>query len=263
MNAYLTPKPRLTLVGAGPGDPDLITLKGIKALQQADVVLYDALSCDELLDYAPATAQKIYTGKRAGRHSYKQHEINNLIAVHAFEYGHVVRLKGGDPFVFGRGHEEITAARALGIETAVVPGISSAVAVPAMADIPVTRRYYSQSFWTITATTHEGTLSKDIAIAAQSTATVVVLMGLGKLSQIVEAFQESGKGKTPVAIIQEGTTESQKVATGIIDTIVSQSAQKHMKAPAIIVIGEVAALHHSADNYQMAEYEKQLITKSI
>ena len=156
-------KPYLTLVGAGPGDPELFTLKGVKALSTADVVLYDALVNKDLLDYAPAKAQKVFVGKRAGKHSLKQEEINELIVEYAFNYGHVVRLKGGDPFVFGRGHEEIAYAAAFGIDSSVVPGISSSIAVPEMQKIPVTARGYSESFWVVTGTTKEGELSKDIA----------------------------------------------------------------------------------------------------
>ena len=128
--------PKLTLVGAGPGDPDLITVKGLKALQTADVVLYDALANEVLLEHVPPKCQKIFVGKRADKHTFSQLEINELCVQQALQKGHVVRMKGGDPFVFGRGHEEMMYAREKGIEATVVPGISSAIAVPAMADIP-------------------------------------------------------------------------------------------------------------------------------
>ena len=159
---------KLTLVGAGPGDPDLITVKGIKALQQADVVMYDALVHPDLLDYCRPDALKVYVGKRRGAYSCVQEDINPLIVHYAQQYGHVVRLKGGDSFVFGRGFEEIEFARQHGIETAVVPGLSSSYAVPASAGIPLTTRGLSESFWVVTGTTKAGQFSKDLQLAAQS-----------------------------------------------------------------------------------------------
>ena len=164
---------KLTLVGAGPGDPDLITVKGIKALQQADVVMYDALVHPDLLDYCRPDALKVYVGKRRGAYSCVQEDINPLIVHYARQYGHVVRLKGGDSFVFGRGYEEIEYARQHGIETAVVPGLSSSYAVPAAAGVPLTTRGLSESFWVVTGTTKAGKLATDLRLAAQSSATVV------------------------------------------------------------------------------------------
>src|SRR5688572_15029144 len=148
--------PRLTLVGAGPGDPELITLKGIKAIQAADVVLYDALVSQEILTLIPPEVPALSVGKRAGLHEYTQESINELIVEFAYLYGHVVRLKGGDSFVFGRGSEEIAYAEGHGISSHVVPGISSALAVPASIKIPVTARGISESFWVITGTTKSG-----------------------------------------------------------------------------------------------------------
>src|SRR5690606_17092198 len=177
--------PRLTLVGAGPGDPELITLKGILALGKADVVLYDALVDKSLLKYATEKALKIYVGKRNGSRDNPQEETNQLIVDYALKYGHVVRLKGGDPFVFGRGAEEIEYAQQFGIKTEMVPGITSSSAVPAGQGIPVTKRGVSESFWVITGTTSAGQLSNDLHLAARSTATVVVLMGTKKLGEIV------------------------------------------------------------------------------
>jgi len=165
-------KAKLTLVGAGPGDPDLITLKGIKALRQADVVLYDALISKELLDHAPR-AEKIYVGKRRGIHRFSQEEINEMIVRKALGYGHVVRLKGGDPFVFGRGSEEIEHAQSFGIPTDVIPGISSSLAVPSSIGIPLTKRGISESFWVITGCNSQRELSRDLELAARSTATLV------------------------------------------------------------------------------------------
>lgn len=230
--------PKLSVVGAGPGDPELITIKAVNTLKTAQVVLYDALINRKLLEYAPQ-AKHIFVGKRMGSHRYSQEEINDLIVKCAFERGHVVRLKGGDPFIFGRGSEEVNYARSKGLETAVVSGISSSMAVPANAGIPLTQRGTSESFWVITGTTSRKKLSADVRLAAQSTATVVILMGMGKLKEIVELFSEYGKGNTPVGIIQNGTTVNEKKAFGIIKNIEKVVSDKRISAPAIIVIGEV------------------------
>ncbi len=231
--------PKLTVVGAGPGDPDLITLKAIKVLESADVILYDALINTDLLAYASENTEKIFVGKRKGCYRYQQEQINELIVSRAKSDGHVVRLKGGDPFVFGRGAEEIEYAQKFGVETAMVPGISSAMAVPAYQGIPLTKRNSSESFWVITGTTKNHLLSNDIALAAKSTATVVILMGMAKLDQIIAVFQHENKGDTPIAIIQDGTTAAEKIGFGTIETIGQVVIEKQLSSPAIIVIGDV------------------------
>ncbi|WP_338876882.1 uroporphyrinogen-III C-methyltransferase [Spirosoma sp. SC4-14] len=233
---------KLTLVGAGPGDPDLITVKGIRALQQADVVMYDALVHPELLDHCRPDALKVYVGKRRGAYSCMQEDINPLIVHYARQYGHVVRLKGGDSFVFGRGYEEIEFARQHGIETAVVPGISSSYAVPAAAGIPLTTRGISESFWVVTGTTKAGQLSSDLQLAAQSSATVVVLMGMHKLAEIMGVFIGLGKDEVPVAIIQNGTLADERTVIGTVQTICNRVDESGIGNPAIIVVGEVAQL---------------------
>ncbi len=235
--------PTLTLVGAGPGDPDLITVKGIKALRKADVVLYDALVNPELLMYAP-NARKIYVGKRRGNHSFNQDEINKLIVRSAYKYGHVVRLKGGDPFIFGRGAEELKYAELFGLNTDIVVGLSSSTAVPGNAGISLTERGVSESIWVITGTTRKGSLSKDVALAAGSTATVVILMGMQKLPEIVYAFQNENRGDTPAAIIQEGTSMNEKIGIGVIDSIEEIVDSQSLSSPAIIVVGEVVKNMH-------------------
>ena len=232
-------KSKVTLVGAGPGDPDLLTIKGAKALSEANVVLYDALANEEILVYAPKKSIKIFVGKRKGHHEYTQDQINQLIVDNALTYGHVVRLKGGDPFIFGRGSEEIDYIESFGIPTAVVPGISSSIAVPAYQGVSLTKRGVSESFWVITGTTSDRKLSNDVALAAQSSATVVILMGMSKLSQIVSLFQKENKGETPIAIIQNGTLPNEKIGVGTIDTIVEVAREGNLGSPAIIVIGEV------------------------
>lgn len=231
--------PKLTVVGAGPGDPELITIKAIKAIETADVILYDALINEALLHYASPNAEIIFVGKRKGCYLYQQEQINDLIVSRAKSHGHVVRLKGGDPFIFGRGAEEIDFVRQFGIETSMVPGISSALAVPAYQGIPLTKRGASESFWVITGTTKSHKISADIALAAKSTATVVILMGMGKLDEIVSIFSSEGKGHTPIAIIQNGTTQFEKYGIGTINTIQRIVFEKQLSSPAIIVIGEV------------------------
>lgn len=235
--------PKITLVGAGPGDIELITLKGINALKTADVVLYDALVNKDLLDFAPSNALKIYVGKRNHQHAYTQEQINTLLVDMAYSHGHVVRLKGGDSFVFGRGQEEINFAHSFNIETSVVPGISSSISVPALAGIPVTHRGVSESFWVITGTTKNNQLSNDVLFAAQSNATVVILMGLGKLKEITEIFSKEGKDETAIALIQDGSLPTQKIALGTIHTISAIAEEQQIKAPAVIVIGEVVKQH--------------------
>ncbi|HNO70820.1 MAG TPA: uroporphyrinogen-III C-methyltransferase [Bacteroidia bacterium] len=237
-------QPKLTLAGAGPGDPDLITAKAIQAIGKADVILYDSLINPILLNYAPASVKKIFVGKRNDQPSFKQEHINDLIVDLAFIYGHVVRLKGGDPFVFGRGYEEIEHARLFNIETEVIPGISSSTGVLALNGIPVTHRGLSESFWVVTGTTRTGELSNDIRLAAKSTATVVILMGIKKLHEIIEVYKSAGKSKIPIAIIQNGTLPNEKTIIGTIDTIAEIAQLNNIQSPAIIVVGEVVRLHY-------------------
>ncbi|WP_262246686.1 uroporphyrinogen-III C-methyltransferase [Parapedobacter soli] len=239
MNRY----PKITLVGAGPGDTDLISLKGLKALSKADVILYDALVNEELLDYAPEHALRIFVGKRASHHAFSQSEINKMMVELAQTNGHVVRLKGGDPFVFGRGGEELAFAAENGIPTAVVPGISSAISLAGLQGVPLTHRGVSESFWVITGATSAGTISKDLYAAAHTDATVVVLMGLNKLAEIAHIYQGVGRPKLPIAVIQNGSLPNEKVVLGTIDTIVDRAEQQQISSPAVIIIGEVVAKH--------------------
>ena len=232
------PTPKVSLVGAGPGDPDLLTLKAVKALQNADAVLYDALVNPQILNYAP-DAVKLFVGKRKGCHAYAQEQINELLVSYAKRYGHVVRLKGGDPFVFGRGSEESGYLSKWDIPSEVVPGISSALAVPASKGIPLTHRGVSESFWVLTGTTSNHRLSSDIVLAAKSSATVVILMGMSKLAEIISLFKAEGKENMAVAIIQNGTRENEKKGVGTVATIEKIVGQQKLCNPAIIIIGEV------------------------
>lgn len=231
--------PKLSVVGAGPGDVDLITVKAIKVLKTANVILYDALVNKELLDYINPNAELIFVGKRKGCYRYEQQQINELIIQRANVKGHVVRLKGGDPFIFGRGAEEIEYAAKFGLEVAIVPGISSSMAVAASQNIPVTKRGCAESFWVITGTTKEHKISEDIKLAAKSNATVVILMGMSKLSQIVKLFGAEGKNELPVAVIQDGTTINEKIGIGTVSSIENIVIKKQLSNPAIIVLGEV------------------------
>lgn len=242
-NSDLKKIPKLTLVGAGPGDSELITLKGIKALAEADAILYDALVDTELLNYTKKEAKRVFVGKRAQSHVYAQEEINRLIVQYAFEYGHVVRLKGGDSFIFGRGHEELEYVQSFNIKVEIIPGVSSFYAVPELQHIPLTKRGISESFWVITGTTSNGEISDDISKAAQSEATIVILMGMQKLQEISEILVKSGKAELPAAIIQNGSMPGEKIGMGTVKNLAEISEKNNLGSPAVIVIGEVVSLH--------------------
>ncbi len=246
----MSKQPKLTVVVAGPGDVELITLKAIKTLKQADVVLYDALVNPELLEHVNPMAEMIFVGKRRGCYRYQQEQINELIVARGHSQGHVVRLKGGDPFIFGRGAEEMEYAAEHGLLVEMVPGISSSLAVPAYQNIPLTKRGNSESFWVITGTTKQHKLSTDVALAAKSNATVVVLMGMGKLSEIVALFKQEEKNELPVAIIQNGTTPQEKIGIGTVETIEEVVAESQLSNPAIIVLGSVVKHREQLLNLQ-------------
>jgi len=236
-------KSLLQLVGAGPGDPELITLKALRAIEQADVILYDALANESLLGYSRPQAIKKFVGKRYGCHALSQQEINDLIINYASLYKRIVRLKGGDPFVFGRALEEIKTAKENAIEVEVIPGISSAIAVPASQMIPLTARGINESFWVTTGTTQSGEISNDIQLAAQSSATIVILMAMSKLEEIMDIFSSFGKNETPVAIIQDGTTPKARMIIGTVKDICFKVQYAGFANPSIIVVGEVVKLH--------------------
>jgi uroporphyrin-III C-methyltransferase len=242
---------RLTLVGAGPGDPELITLKGVKALENADIVLYDALVNQALLKHIPDSARKIFVGKRRGCYAFQQDEINDLIVQYAISGHHVVRLKGGDPFVFGRGAEEMAYVSKFGIKSSVIPGISSSFSVPALENIPMTKRNVAESVWVITGTTKHHKLSDDIQLAAQSSATVVILMGMSKLQQIADIYQSLGREDLPVAVIQNGTLPTQRLAISTMEHISTIVEKRGIQNPAIIVIGEV--VNHRQEMQQIIQ----------
>lgn len=239
--------PKITLVGAGPGDPDLITLKGVKALQTADVVLYDALVNEALLNYAPEKSIKIYVGNKADEPSFSQDLVNKLMVDYALNYGHVVRLKSGDPFVFARGFEELDFATSYNLATDVVPGISSALGVPGLQKIPMVYENFSESFWVLSGQHGASRLSKDLSLAVKSDATIVIMMGIESIGKVVEMFKEEDKGNLPVAVIQNGTFHNENVVVGIVDTIAELIHEKSIKSPALLVFGRVVALHPKFD----------------
>lgn len=237
------------LVGAGPGDPGLMTQNGVKRLEICDALVYDSLASEHFLDMVPKHCRKLYVGKRAGAHSMKQEEINKLLIELAEEGLTVVRLKGGDPFVFGRGGEEVLALSSAGIAYEVIPGVTSAVAALSTAGIPVTHRAVSRSFHVMTGHTlsEEGTLPPDFDSFAKLSGTLVFLMGLGNLSLIVEGLLRNGKKKeTPAAVIENGTLPEQRTVRGKLADIESITEKEKIKSPAIIVVGDVALLDFSS-----------------
>ncbi len=230
--------PQLFVLGAGPGDPELITMKGYKVLQQAKVILYDNLANKELLDICPDDCEKVYVGKQPYGDYTPQETIHELIKHYAFTKGSVVRLKGGDPFIFGRGFEEIIYARQHGITTHYIPGVTSMQA-SGLEDIPLTHRTVSESVWMVTGTKKDGRLSADLACAMQSNATVVIYMGMKKLAEIALTYSMAGKGNTPAAIIQHASLPHQKSAKGRVEDLVIMAESNKLTYPAIIIIGDV------------------------
>jgi uroporphyrinogen III methyltransferase/synthase len=244
---------KVYLVGAGPGDPQLLTLRGKRCLEQADVVVYDYLANPVLLDHAPERAERIYVGRRDRGAYQDQHEVNHLLIGKAREGNVVVRLKGGDPFVFGRGGEEAEAVAEAGIPFEVVPGVTSAVAVPAYAGIPVTHRTLASTVAFVTG--HEdptkGTSSMEWPRLASADGTLVFLMGMKNLPAIVERLTKDGKSiETPVALIRWGTRSHQRTVVGTLRDIVGKAEQAQMEPPTIIVVGQVVRLREQLNWYE-------------
>lgn len=231
-------QPELYVVGAGPGDPELITLKAYKVLQQAKVVLYDNLANKELLNYTPEDCEKVYVGKRPYDTYTSQEKIHELIKHYAFTKGSVVRLKGGDPFIFGRGFEEILFARENGIKTHFIPGITSMQAI-GFEDIPLTHRNLSEGIWAVTGTKKDGSLSADLRLAMQSNATVVIYMGMKKINEIAATYVEAGRGDTPAAIIRHASLPYQKSVKGVVKDLPELAEKHQLTFPALIIIGQV------------------------
>jgi uroporphyrin-III C-methyltransferase len=232
------------LVGAGPGDPGLITVKARDLLASCDVIIYDNLVNPELLRHAPASAERIYVGKVGGGRQTSQERINYLLVEYASAGKRVVRLKGGDPFLFGRGGEEAEALRASGLSFEVVPGISSALAVPAYAGIPLTHRGLSSSVAVVTgACAGDGAYLSGALAHGASADTIVVLMGAAHLREIASELMAAGRSsETPAAVIRWGTYEGQQTITGTLNTIAGEAERAGMRAPSVIIVGEVVRL---------------------
>lgn len=227
------------LIGAGPGDPDLMTVRGLRLLRRAEVVVYDRLVSPELLAEAPEDAELVYAGKEPGRHSCPQEEIHEILIHHALQGKVVVRLKGGDPFLFGRGAEEAIACAEAGIPCEVVPGVTSALSVPALAGIPVTHRGVAASFLVVTG--HCDGRDRVDWQAAARVDTLVLLMGHARLGEIVERLLQNGKApSTPAAAISRGSLPDERVVTGTLEDIVEEAAG--LPSPVLVVVGEVVRL---------------------
>ena len=233
------------LIGAGPGDADLITLKAVKALNKADVVLYDYLANEEILAHAPDSAERIYVGKKAGEHYKTQDEINELIVREAETHENVVRLKGGDPFVFGRGGEEILALMEHGIKFEVIPGVTSAIGAPTSLGLPVTHRAVATSLTIVTG--HEDPTKAESQVHWDYTAdTLIILMGIGNIKENTEEIMKYRPADTPVCAVESGTLPDENVVFGPLGDI----ASKKINTPAILIIGDVVNLYKDIYDYQ-------------
>ncbi|MEX0721198.1 MAG: uroporphyrinogen-III C-methyltransferase [Balneolaceae bacterium] len=253
-------KGKVYLVGAGPGDPDLITVKGADALSLADVIVYDRLANPELLDYTSEESEHIYVGKSPGKPSVSQEQINTILVAKAGDGKIVVRLKGGDSFIFGRGGEECEALKANGVAYEVIPGISSALAAPAFAGIPLTHRKAARSFTVVTGHTITGTNAFENWEHLAHADTLVVLMGVNNLAKISELLIRLGKaGCTPVAVIENATYQSQKIVIGTLEDIAEKAS--HSSPPATIVIGELAAMGNDLAWFNLPRNEEVIGTQ--
>ncbi len=255
-------KGKVYLVGSGPGDPGLLTLKGKECIEKADVVVYDYLANRVFLEYARKGAELIYVGKEGGRHTMSQDNINSLIVSKAHQGLNVVRLKGGDPFIFGRGGEEALELVKAGISFEVVPGVTSAIAVPAYAGIPLTHRDFTATVAFITG--HEDPAKETSGIAwdklATGIGTLVFLMGVGNLPKIAASLMEHGRSSdTPVAVIRAGTVPGQRTITGSLGNIADKAQKENIKPPAIIVVGDVVSLRKELNWFE----ERPLFGKRI
>ncbi|MEE8403560.1 MAG: uroporphyrinogen-III C-methyltransferase [Candidatus Hydrothermarchaeaceae archaeon] len=233
---------KVYLVGAGPGDPELITVKGLNLVKRADVIIYDRLASEGLLKHAKRGAKLVYVGKRTGAHKFTQLEINEILVKEAVDDRLVVRLKGGDPFVFGRGGEEVSVLKEHGIAFEIVPGVTSAISVPALANIPVTDRRYASSLTLVTGQEDPSKKGAKLDYGKLNADTVVILMGVKNLPKIAGQMLKSRKGETPVAIIESGASDRQRVVTGTLADIVEKAEEAGIRPPAIIVVGDVVKL---------------------
>jgi uroporphyrin-III C-methyltransferase len=250
---------KVFLVGAGPGDHRLLTIRAFELLRKADVVIYDRLVAKSILKLVPKKAKKIYVGKKSGKHELPQERINELMINKALDGKKVVRLKGGDPFLFGRGGEEAEALADNDIDFEVIPGVTSALAAPAYAGIPLTHREYSSSVAIVTG--HQAENAEKVvnwSKLASSVDTIVILMGVERLESITNNLIEGGlKSDTPVAIIEWGTMKRQRSLIGKLGTIAKEAKERNVKPPAVIVVGEVAKLGRKLSWFKMPLFSKE------
>jgi uroporphyrin-III C-methyltransferase/precorrin-2 dehydrogenase/sirohydrochlorin ferrochelatase len=258
------PRGRVYLVGAGPGSPDLLTLRALRVLQSADVVLYDRLVSDDIIALAKRSAQRIYVGKERNNHSVPQEGINALLVQSALRGKTVVRLKGGDPFIFGRGGEEIEELASHGIEFEVVPGVTAACGVGAYAGIPLTHRDYAQSCIFVTGHLKDGSMDLDWQALTRPRMTVVVYMGLQGLPVLCRKLIANGlRAETPAAVIQQGTTAHQRVVTGTLETLPGLAAAAALKAPTLIIVGDVVRLRDKLTWFEPQRAARQHLAASV
>jgi len=241
---------QVVLVGTGPGDPELLTLRALRLIEQAEVALFDSLVATQILDLLPAAAERIYVGKRRNDHAMRQEQIGALMVERARAGQRVLRLKGGDPFVFGRGGEEIATLAAANIPFEVVPGITAAIGASAYAGIPLTHRDCAQACTFVTGQLQDGSIDLDWPALARPRQTVVVYMGLLALPVLCSKLIEYGRAAgTPAAIIQEATRPGQRVVVGTLASLPTQAARAGLRAPTVIVVGEVVALRQQLNWY--------------
>lgn len=252
------------LVGAGPGDPDLLTFRALRLMQQADVVVYDRLVAASILELTRADAERIYVGKERSKHAMRQEEINQTLANIAKQGKRVLRLKGGDPFIFGRGGEEIDTLAAQGVPFQVVPGITAAAGCASYSGIPLTHRDYAQSVTFVTGHLKDGTTNLNWSMLAQPNQTVVFYMGLVGLPVICRELQAHGVPEDmPIALIEQGTTQQQKVWTGTLDTIPSIVEQEKPKPPTLIIVGQVVKLREKLSWFKAPEHGPRGATSPV
>ncbi len=247
------------LVGAGSGDPELLTLKALRVMQRADVVLYDSLVSEDILDMCALSAEKIFVGKRRANHALPQEDINQLLVRHALAGNTVVRLKGGDPFIFGRGGEELQEVVRHGIHFESIPGITAASAAASQAGIPLTHRDHAQSVKFVTACKKSGAPNNDYHQLLDTTQTVVFYMGLHRLDTIMTGLIAAGRdSQTPIAIISHASLPTQKILIGTLEDIAAQQAMAQLPTPALLVMGDVVNLHK-----EFAEYNLGALSQTV
>lgn len=250
------------LIGAGPGDPELLTLKAYRIMQQADVVFYDSLVSEDILDMCSQQATKIFVGKRCDNHVLPQEQINQLLVIHAQADKCVVRLKGGDPFIFGRGGEELQTLVANGVYFESIPGITAASAAASSAGIPLTHRQWAQSVKFVTAFKKANTPNQDYSEMLDSTQTLVLYMGLNQLANLTHGLMEAGRdGDTAFAIVSHASLPTQQVLVGSLRDIVAKQKQANLPTPALLIIGEVVNLRKELKAYNLVNLVPKLIIK--